>query len=71
MISFGLMYAFVSTFISAAHAQFGPTSLVQAATESINRGEAAEVIPQLDDVLQSLIEQFGRDSIELIEPLAL
>ena len=71
MILFGLMCAFVSTFISAAHAQVGPTSFVQAVTESINRGEAAEVIPQLDDVLQSLTDQFGRDSTELIEPLAL
>ena len=59
-----------STFISAAHARVGPTSFVQAVTESINRGEAAEVI-QLDDVLQSLTDQFGRDSTELIEPLAL
>ncbi len=71
MISFGLMYAVSSTLISAAHAQVGPTSLLQAATESINRGEAAEVIPQLDGVLQSLTDQFGRDSTELIEPLAL
>ena len=71
MISFGLIYAVASTLISAAHAQVGPTSLMQAATESINRGEAAEVIPQLDDVLQSLTDQFGRDSTELIEPLAL
>ena len=38
MISFGLMYAVASTLISAAHAQVGPTSLLQAATESINRG---------------------------------
>ena len=51
MILFGLMCAFVSTFISAAHAQVGPTSFVQAVTESINRGEAAEVIPQLDCLL--------------------
>ena len=48
-----------------------PNFFLQAATESINRGEAAEVIPQLDGVLQSLTDQFGRDSTELIEPLAL
>ena len=57
--------------MSAAYAQVGPSSLVQSATESISRGEAAEVIPLLDDVLESLTEQFGRDSTALIEPLAL
>lgn len=71
MISFGLICAVASTLIPVAHAQAGPTSLMQAATESINRGEAAEAIPQLDDVLQSLTDQFGSDSEELIEPLAL
>ena len=51
------------------HAQVGPTSLLQAATESINRA-GSEVIPQLDGVLQSLKTNLA-DSTELIEPLAL
>jgi tetratricopeptide (TPR) repeat protein len=71
MIGLSLICAVVATLISTTHAQVGSTSLTQSVTESINSGEAAEIIPQLDDVLQSLTEQFGRDSIALIEPLGL
>ena len=71
MIWSSLIYVGAAVSMSAAYAQVGPSSLVQSATESINRGEAAEVIPLLDDVLESLTEQFGRDSTALIEPLAL